>query len=1434
MMMNSLRPLLYFLLILLTLNGNRIFCQELTVGPRIKTHAVPEECRFSADGRSIAVAENGLLNLYDDSTGNFLKTIDTLPLKGFALLGGDYYAKQSKDSLAIGNFFTQSVFYRAFNDFRVCYLAFRSESGIAAVANFSGFNPIVVFNKDSVMGRIQLPPGNLFIHNIDISSDGSKLAVLASDSGFRPTGIRVYDLTTMNEIGTISPMLSLSMKFGRQSNQLWAIDKWRQVHIFSVDAAVHELSGFFEEYSNGLNEGIEGIVDLCLLPSGEELLTISENGYLSRWEITTRNKYAGIYTGLSKAKFLRISQNGRMGAIVSADSTVLIVHIAPVISPKASLKAPSLVLQTKHKGRITTIINDTINNLIYTHDGYTGDGDVKIWDRSNLLQLKTVEDFQLPRLTRNHGFLVGTRKILDCNNLENVTPDYITRGAVYSNIIDFEPEKQQLLIYDDNVLKYLDYSTGAETNVFIDFKSIQLPGQEHPIKNLSYDNFAFSNSLIATTINNIGGFSGRWAVLLNDLKTGKELKFVSPPVSDSDFIVSLLLNNKLPLLVARSRNAVYVCDYSNNAKPFLIIDSLKYTRNDVYSLAFSCDGKRLLVGYLSGKIAVWNMESFTKEKDFVFNTNRLISAIECINDHSAYVASEGELFVVDYLKGIQIANFGNAQDVDKIDQLLVDTKNDILYSLQNNRISSWNFHSVLNFRKTDFARILPPYIQDIGFSSDSTELLATDLFQNPNIYDIARNAGYTGSKIGIPPYFELNGIHTLETAQKTRIMLGKHSTGELYTLAIFNSDGSLVANLWDSLRFYRNYNDPFLLNLKQDSVFIVLTFKKNSRKRNIYAFSIRNYKGRVVYESNGYISHLQFVNDTTLMVVGLELTVINTKTARPVLTSQITGGEYFIRDTCGKRIITASSRNVYIWNLGNPFFCNKSWTCDQEITSIAIHPKMNILFIGCKDGQIKLLDLQTMRSRLNIYSVDSSNYIVQNSKGYYYSTRQIAPDYISYRQQQHSYLFGQFDATMNRPDTLTGDFWNVNEHERELLRTVTRKRRSLNEHAGQIEIDAPITPIRIRDRLRIPAVTSSGIFTCTVDVQNGNNAFTELIIVDNGNRLRPIQLKHVNSTSGIKVSVELNEGMNRIKLYAQTSGGEISEIKELKISFVPEANLKSKIYFIGIGVNHYQQQPDKALFAAVKDIRDLSKAITDKQPDAYTHLILEENATRESIMAVKETLAHTNIEDKVIIAYSGHGFADKYNQFYLGTTDINFHDPSSRGVSYDDIVSIFDNIPARKKLLLIDACNSGELDTAANSHDHSIPNSKISMEEIFAQAKSKLSKRPESQSRLEIMRNLFTDLKEDRGIIVISASQGYGTAEENANLANGTFTACVLACLTGKSALPSLQSDAVKSLDQLTVKDLQKFVIDRVPILTQNRQQPTSRVENIEYNWRIW
>jgi hypothetical protein len=280
------------------------------------------------------------------------------------------------------------------------------------------------------------------------------------------------------------------------------------------------------------------------------------------------------------------------------------------------------------------------------------------------------------------------------------------------------------------------------------------------------------------------------------------------------------------------------------------------------------------------------------------------------------------------------------------------------------------------------------------------------------------------------------------------------------------------------------------------------------------------------------------------------------------------------------------------------------------------------------------------------------------------------------------------------------------------------------------------------------------------------------------------------------------------------------------VNYTPKEEVVSKTYFIGIGVNEFKDATHNLTFCE-QDVRDLASAFSGKHSEIT--LLTNEQVTRERILSLKELLLKTTVNDKVIISCSSHGLLDDSLNFYLATHDLDFEHPKSRGLRYEELEGLLDGIPARQKLLLLDACNSGENDKLDAGNQVFAQNQAIADSiKIGRGAKAKYAK-TDNQKFIQI-NELFVNVRNNTGSVIISAAGGQQNALEGEAvkvdgkaIQNGAFTYCVL------EYLKQHEGDE----KALTVVQLKQYVEKRVEEITKGQQKPTSRQETMEIDWGL-
>jgi hypothetical protein len=312
-----------------------------------------------------------------------------------------------------------------------------------------------------------------------------------------------------------------------------------------------------------------------------------------------------------------------------------------------------------------------------------------------------------------------------------------------------------------------------------------------------------------------------------------------------------------------------------------------------------------------------------------------------------------------------------------------------------------------------------------------------------------------------------------------------------------------------------------------------------------------------------------------------------------------------------------------------------------------------------------------------------------------------------------------------------------------------------------------------------------------------------------------------------ELSVDLIEGKNKIEISVLNSNG----VESLRKTVLVEEDEKGKsdLYLIAFGASNYSDKKHNLTYPE-KDANDLAVLLKENKKSVFNNVITKtvtnENFTKESLLECKTFLNSAKTTDVVIIFVAGHGVLDKNLDYYLATHDMDFSNPSEKGLPYEELESLLDGIAPLKKVLFLDACHSGEVDK--EEVELLATNTTINSKVKFRNAGAGIQKKNLGlKTTSELMGELFTDLRRGTGATVISSAGGAEYAMESDEWKNGLFTYCLLHGLKDKAA------DTNKD-GQIMLSELQSYLRKEVTDLSNGAQQPTSRIENLSMDFRIW
>jgi hypothetical protein len=473
---------------------------------------------------------------------------------------------------------------------------------------------------------------------------------------------------------------------------------------------------------------------------------------------------------------------------------------------------------------------------------------------------------------------------------------------------------------------------------------------------------------------------------------------------------------------------------------------------------------------------------------------------------------------------------------------------------------------------------------------------------------------------------------------------------------------------------------------------------------------------------------------------------------------------------------------------------------------------------------MKKWDTKTGKLISVFYSLSTEDYIVLGKNGYYQCSKNIA-NLIHYVTEDLKIVgFDQLDVKYNRPDKVleymgSSDTLLIKSYRKAYEKRI--KKLDIDTTAFQEDISVPEADFANRDQIQYEQ--SNEILDLHI---KGNDSIYKLdrynVWVNEvpvyGQRGVSIRKKDLNVLD-TNITLKLSEGDNHIETSITNVNGIESYRMPLLVKYNPSQPIKEKIYFIGIGIDKFTDNSHNLKFC-VKDIHDLAEKLKEKYgTNIIIDTLFNEKVTISNVKNLKKKLFTTNENDKVIIAYSGHGLLSKDFDYFLSTHSVNFNNPTIDGLPYDDLENLLDSIPVRKKLMLIDACHSGEVDkddlVKINADSDSLL-IKGSIPVAYKQNEKHLG----LKNSFELMQSLFVNVGKNTGATIISASGGTQFALEKNDLKNGVFTFSIL--------------EAMQQYDTLKVSELKRIVGMRVEELTKGLQIPTSRNETISVDWKIW
>ena len=248
-----------------------------------------------------------------------------------------------------------------------------------------------------------------------------------------------------------------------------------------------------------------------------------------------------------------------------------------------------------------------------------------------------------------------------------------------------------------------------------------------------------------------------------------------------------------------------------------------------------------------------------------------------------------------------------------------------------------------------------------------------------------------------------------------------------------------------------------------------------------------------------------------------------------------------------------------------------------------------------------------------------------------------------------------------------------------------------------------------------------------------------------------------------------------------------------------------------------------------KDVLDLADVLRGAKGGAFGQVhartYVDEQVTVDAIRKAKDFLRDSKIDDTVVLFVAGHGThaRDAAAEFYYVTHDTDVHNLAKTAANFALVESLLQDIAPRRKLFLMDTCESGERDDDVGVHSTGAGQRGLRTRGLFLDTTPSATGTSPARPYLAANRDryIYNDLLRRSGAIVLSSSRGNEVSFERDDIKNGVFTEEILKALV--SDVADRDKDGV-----VTTDELREYLAGAVAASTTDKQHPVVDRDNLD------
>jgi WD40 repeat protein len=936
--------------------------------------------------------------------------------------------------------------------------------------------------------------------------------------------------------------------------------------------------------------------------------------------------------------------------------------------------------------------------------------------------------------------------------------------------VTFSPDGRQVLSGSwDNTVKLWETATGREIRTF--------SGHSRGVKSVTFS--PDGRQVLSGSLDN--------TVKLWDTTTGMEIRTFS---GHSDIVTSVAFSpDGRQVLSGSWDNTVKLWDAATGRE----IRTFSWHSSPVRTVAFSPDGRRVLSSS-DYSVILWDAATGREIRTFSGHSHGVNSVAFSPDGRQALFGSgDNTIKLWDVATGKEIRTFSGHSSIVYSVAFSPDG-GQVLSGSEDNTVKLWDAamgREIRTFSGHSYS------VSSVAFNPDGRQVLSGSADNTIKLWDAATGreirtfSGHSGGVISVA--FSPDGRQVLSSSWDNTVKLWDAATGrEIRTFSEFSSSVSSIAFSPDGRQVLSDSGDNT----------VKLWDAATGRE-------IRTFSGH----SSGVIS-VAFSSDGRQVLSGSRDNTIklwDAATGKEIRTvSGFSSSVSFITfSPDGRRVLSGSRDNtIKLWDAATGREIRTFSGHSGDVESVAFSPDGRQVLSGSRDSTFRLWEISSGKEIVQFISFNDGEWLVFSPDGYYNSSPN-GDKYLNIRVGNYVYGIAQYRNTFYRPQIVEARL----QGRPDPVNVVT----TIQEAAS---FDPPIVVIRSPEN---GVGLSSNQVELSVSVVDQKQPVKTIKVMVNGRLVGGETMRgRINSVRGelelentqirlngnqnrveFKLPITLDSGINRIEVLADNPFSEGRDSVEVNYNQAAvQQNILPNLWILSIGINRYDSPLLQNLDYAVNDAREIINVFKVQEGRLYRKvnslLIADGTAvlpTRENILDnFSFFLKQAGQRDVVMLFIAGHGQNDENGNFFFMPSDAVFTDDGSirpsRAVSYRDIQSVLD-VPGQK-LVFIDAC-----------HSEGVSGKKI-----------------RGMDNNQLVRTL-----QDNSTVIFTASRGSERSQESKGLNHGVFTYALIQGMKG-------EADLFKK-GKITMKELDTYVSEMVPKLTNGAQHPTTNTPDGYINFVV-